>query len=110
MWIGSRSRPERIKLNRGWVVRLALRPWRSKIPVPWSAVVIGRRTATEQEVLEARALVPGWPEHQFEGFVLEFADGREWTAPAGYTLVIQRMRSPAREREQEMYKREGVFR
>ena len=99
MWIGSVTRAEKIKLGKGWCVRMKLKPWRSRIPVPWSAVVVGRRTATEAEVLVARAVTPHWPEDQFEGFVLEFADGREWCVPSGYKLVTQRMRSPARERE-----------
>lgn len=100
MWIPSVSRPERIKLNKGWTVRLKLWPWRSRVPVPWSAVIVGRRTATEAEVLVARASTPHWPEDQYEGFVLEFADGNEWCVPSGYKLILQRMRSPAREREQ----------
>ena len=99
MWIPSVSRPERIKLKRGWVVRTKLRPWRSKVPVPWSAVIVGRRVATESEVLTARAVTAGWPDHTDQGFVLEFADGREWTVPAGYPLTLQRMRSPARMKE-----------
>lgn len=99
LWIGSRARPESLRLGKGWQVRLALRPWRSKIPVPWSAQAIGRRPASETEVLIARASLPGWPDDTHEGFVLEFADGRTWTAPTGYTLVTQRLRTPQRERE-----------
>lgn len=110
MWIGSTCRPERIRLNKGWIVRLKLKPWRSKVPVPWSKVVIGRRTATEAEVLEGRAILAGWPGEQMDGFVLEFADGDEWIVPAGYPLTIQRMRSPAREREQLIHRHEGAYR
>jgi len=105
LWIASRARPESLRLGRGWQVRMMLRPWRSKVPVPWSAPVIGRRAASETEVLIARASTPGWPDDVLEGFVLEFADGREWTAPTGYTLVTQRLRTPQRERES----RERVF-
>lgn len=99
MWITSVTRPEKIKLGKGWCVRLRLKPWRSRIPVPWSAPVVARRTAAPYEVQRARLLTPYWPDSTDEGFVLIFADGGEWTAPTGFPLTTQRMRSPARVRE-----------
>jgi len=108
MWIAGAARTERVSLGRGWQVRLALLPWRSKIPVRWSAPVVGRRVATVQEVSVARALTPGWPQEEgvgyADGFVLEFADGTEWTAPLGYRLVLQRIRSPQREQEMKQWR------
>lgn len=103
MWIAGGARPERISLGRGWCVRMRLKPWRSRIGVPWSAPVVGRRAATEREVLSARLLTPHWPGEGEVGFaeawVLEFADGTAWVAPQGVRLVMQRMRTPERERE-----------
>ena len=103
MWIGSTARTERVSLGRGWQVRLSLKPWRSKVPVVWSAPVVGRRSASEQEMLLARASTPGWPDEDepgyAEAFVLEFADGSAWVAPQGVKLTLQRMRTPARQRE-----------
>lgn len=99
MWITSVTRPEKIKLGKGWCVRLKLKPWRSRIPVPWSMPVVDRRSAEPHEVETARLLTPHWPDDQHEGFVLIFSDGETWTAPQGYPLVTQRMRSPQRVRE-----------
>lgn len=103
MWIPGAARAENIKLGKGWQVRLRLKPWRSKVPVPWSAPVVGRRTATGEEMAHARALTPCWPSEGHPGFdaafVLEFADGSEWVVPQGERLTLQRMRSPAREQE-----------
>lgn len=103
MWIPGSARAEKISLGKGWQVRLRLKSWRSKVPVPWSAPVIGRRPASEAELLKARAITPGWPaegEPGFDaGFVLVFADGAEWTVPQGGRLVLQRLRTPARDRE-----------
>lgn len=103
MWIAGAARTERVALGKGWQVRLRLKPWRSKVPVPWSAPVIARRPASEAELLRARALTPGWPlegEPGFDAaFVLEFADETAWVAPQGVRLVLQRLRTPARDRE-----------
>lgn len=103
LWICGAARPERISLGKGWQVRLKLRAWRSKIPVPWSAPVAGRRPALPHEVLAARLCTPGWPDEGRPGFdeafVLEFADGTTWTAPQGERLVMQRLRTPQRNRE-----------
>lgn len=99
MWIPGAARTERVSLGKGWQVRLKLRSWRSRVPVPWSAPVVGRRPATEGEVALARATTPGWPDEEREAFVLTFADGREWTAPQGERLVLQRLRTPQRDRE-----------
>lgn len=103
MWICGAARAERVSLGKGWQVRLALRAWRSKVPVPWSAPIVGRRPATEHEVLMARLLAPGWPSEGrpgfSEAFVLEFADGRSWVAPQGERLILQRLRTPQRDRE-----------
>jgi len=99
MWICGAARTERISLGRGWQVRMTLRPWRSKIPVPWSMPVVGRRPASVQETALARASTPGWPERECEAFVLVFSDGTEWTAPQGVRLTLQRLRTPKREQE-----------
>ncbi len=103
MWIAGAARTESVKLGKGWQVRLKLKPWRSKVPVRWSAPVVGRRPATAAELARARAVTPGWPAEGHVGFgsafVLEFADGTAWVAPQGVRLVLQRMRTPAREAE-----------
>lgn len=92
-----------MSLGKGWQVRLMLKPWRSKIPVPWSAPVIGRRPAQPHEVELARLSTPGWPPEDHPGFseafVLEFSDGTTWTAPQGVRLTLQRLRTPKRDRE-----------
>jgi hypothetical protein len=103
MWICGAARAERISLGRGWQVRMWLKPWRSKVPVPWSHPVVARRPAREQEVLLARATTPGWPDEDdpgySEAFVLTFSDGRTWTAPQGVRLILQRLRTPQRDQE-----------
>lgn len=103
MWIAGAARPERISLGAGWQVRLKLRAWRSRVPVPWSAPVVDRRPASEGELLLARAVTPGWPDEDRPGygeaFVLVFSDGGTWVAPQGEKLILQRLRTPARDRE-----------
>jgi hypothetical protein len=103
LWIAGRARAEKISLGKGWQVRLRLKPWRSKVPVPWSAPIVGRRPATAQETATARALTPGWPDENEPGldeaFVLQFADGKTWVVPQGVPLVLQRLRTPQREQE-----------
>lgn len=103
MWIAGRARPERISLGKGWQVRLRLKPWRSKVPVPWSYPVVGRRPASPQETAVARAVTPGWPDQDHPGFdaafVLEFSDGNTWVVPQGVPLVMQRLRTPQRDLE-----------
>ncbi len=103
MWIGGSARVEGISLGKGWQVRLTLRPWRSKVPVPWSAPIEGRRPASDHELLIARAVTPGWPDEDHPGygmaFVLQGRDGREHVLPAGVDLTLQRLRTPQRDRE-----------
>jgi hypothetical protein len=103
MWICGAARAERISLGRGWQVRIPLRPWRSKVPVPWTAPIVGRRPAGEHELALARAYTPGWPPADHPGhdeaFVLIDSRGDEWTFPQGVRLVMQRLRTPARDRE-----------
>lgn len=103
MWICGAARTEKISLNKGWQVRLFLKPWRSKVPVPWSKPVVDRRPATPDEVALARASTPGWPDEDepghSEAFVLLFSDGRTWVAPQGVRLILQRLRTPQRDQE-----------
>lgn len=103
MWIPGAARVERIKLGKGWQVRIPLRPWRSKVPVPWTAPIVDRRPASEHELALARAYTPGWPPVDHPGhdaaFVLLDARGDEWTFPMGFRLTLQRLRTPQRDRE-----------
>jgi hypothetical protein len=103
MWICGGARAERLKLGKGWQVRIPLHPWRSKVPVSWTAPIVGRRPASERELLIARAYTPGWPPPDHPGydaaFVLIDSLGDERVFPQGVRLILQRLRTPQRDRE-----------
>ncbi len=103
MWIPGAARAENLRLGKGWQVRIPLRPWRSKVPVPWTAPIVDRRPASEHEVALARAYTPGWPDEDHPGyheaFVLLDSRGVEHVFPQGIRLTMQRLRTPQRDRE-----------
>lgn len=103
MWICGAARVEKISLGKGWQVRIPLKPWRSKVPVPWTAPITDRRPATPDEVAVARATRAGWPPEGHPGFdaafVLLDSRGQEHIFPQGVRLPLQRLRTPQRDRE-----------
>lgn len=103
MWICGEVTVERLKLGRGWQVRIPLKPWRSKVPVPWTAPIVDRRPASERELLIARAFTPGWPPEGHVGFTSAFvvldARNQEHIFPQSVTLITQRLRTPQRDQE-----------